>query len=112
LAPACAWRKAEEAPAPRICATGGRGRRRRRGGRAGDEEEEGAARAPLAAPGGRRQLRRGHRSHPPSGPATARKRICRHHLEDLGFDFILGRFELRNRLLYSYVFTSRASVIS
>jgi hypothetical protein len=35
---------------------------------------------------------------------------CRHHLDDLGFDFILGRLELRIRLLYFYVFTSRTSV--
>jgi hypothetical protein len=39
------------------------------------------------------------------------KRVCRRHLDDLGFDFIVGRFELRIRLLYPYVFTPRTSLL-
>jgi hypothetical protein len=39
------------------------------------------------------------------------KRGCNHHLDDLGFDILLGRFELRVWLLYFYVFTSRTTVI-
>jgi hypothetical protein len=35
---------------------------------------------------------------------------CRRHLDDPSFDFILGCFELRIRLLYFDVFTSRVSL--